>query len=361
MGCETPLTAVPSVELERLFGSTDSFESVVSKEQSLPGGASLSWHAPQPPVRFPLRDALMSFQEAPPTAQEASLASESLRAKGPLIVTQTQKSRAIREVGRIKRKGLHLAGPMNYDHAPVGTPRAPPEADRPDPNPKAKVSQVTTVKAEHRRRTHADALSHWPNYAPAADLGAQARRRMRDVKGTLASDARILMAHSRRHGVLQPDGSQSEGENDLRLAYPSASMSSAAWSSMRSSKQLPKPVRDWASRGIEFTDRGLGIGERFTVHPAADPAQRSPGAIYDIGQSGSFTRWASESTLPTKQISSKHFSTEVHKMGARREIVSKAVRQPEPGTYELKGFTDELLDKIARRPKPNAHRDCEKP
>jgi hypothetical protein len=43
-------------------------------------------------------------------------------------------------------------------------------------------------------------------------------------------------------------------------------------------------------------------------------------------------------------------------MGARRDTQKRVDRaRPGPGTYELKGFTDEILQKAARRPKLQAN------
>ena len=38
--------------------------------------------------------------------------------------------------------------------------------------------------------------------------------------------------------------------------------SSWCGASLAAFPELPKPLRDWASRGLEFTDGGLGIGDR---------------------------------------------------------------------------------------------------
>jgi len=56
--------------------------------------------------------------------------------------------------------------------------------------------------------------------------------------------------------------------------------------------------------------------------------------------------------VPTKQADARFTSAETHKMGARRDMQKKADRQrPGPGTYELKGFAEEILQKCNRRPR----------
>ena len=54
--------------------------------------------------------------------------------------------------------------------------------------------------------------------------------------------------------------------------------------------------------------------------------------------------------LPTKQPLSQHFSAASAPFGARRDPQKKYERQPGPGYYDVPGFTDELLRKVAKRP-----------
>merc|ERR1712232_390350 len=153
---------------------------------------------------------------------------------------------------------------------------------------------------------------------------------------------RAVLAHSRR-AATDPHSSEEEH------ARASTTMAST-WLSMHNSRTLPRPVKEWATKGFEFTDGGLGIGDRFDM----DFAKRSPGpAEYSCRGYGDIARYNSESSMPTKQADARHQSAEAHKMGARRDTGKKADRQrPGPGTYELKGFADEILAKAARRPQP---------
>jgi hypothetical protein len=73
--------------------------------RSLPGSAETNdWQLPLPPVRFPLRDALLSFQDSPLQAgNEAAQTLQNLEKKGPLKVHTTEKFRASRQIGRLRR------------------------------------------------------------------------------------------------------------------------------------------------------------------------------------------------------------------------------------------------------------------
>merc|ERR1711904_151022 len=124
----------------------------------------------------------------------------------------------------------------------------------------------------------------------------------------------------------------------------------STWLSMQSSR-LPRPLKEWTGNGLEFTDGGLGIGSRFGSGEAAGFARRSPGPAYNCQDFGSVSKWQSDVTLPTKQPCAKYHSTEVHRMGARRDAAPRmdSQMQPGPGTYELKGFAQQLADKSARR------------
>jgi hypothetical protein len=121
--------------------------------------------------------------------------------------------------------------------------------------------------------------------------------------------------------------------------------------SIQSSRTLPKPVKEWAGRGLEFTDGGLGIGDRFDWSVVAKSSLPGPGA-YNCSEYGDVAKWVPESCVPTKQADARFTSAETHKMGARRDMQKKADRQrPGPGTYELKGFAEEILQKCNRRPR----------
>jgi len=121
---------------------------------------------------------------------------------------------------------------------------------------------------------------------------------------------------------------------------------------LMSYKHLPRPVKEWANRGLEFTDAGLGIGERFDMQ-VANLAKRSPGLVYEQTSFGSVSLFRpGAASHHTKQVLSKHMSTEVHKMGGRwKEDAGPDKQMPAPGTYEIPGFVDEMKRKTARRPK----------
>merc|ERR1712113_1255310 len=72
------------------------------QDRSLPGVAH-EWQLPLPPVRFPLREALLQERggDLPSPHTEAVAANAAKR--GPLVVKNTEKSRAIRSVGQLKR------------------------------------------------------------------------------------------------------------------------------------------------------------------------------------------------------------------------------------------------------------------
>lgn len=108
-------------------------------------------------------------------------------------------------------------------------------------------------------------------------------------------------------------------------------------------------------KGLAFTDGGLGLGNRMKGGPIDAMRDRSPGPIYNTQQCGSVSLWIAEASLPTKQPCTQFHSTVTNKMGARRDPPQRLDRQaPGPGTYETKGFTEELLQKHARRPRVDA-------
>jgi hypothetical protein len=153
--------------------------------------------------------------------------------------------------------------------------------------------------------------------------------------------------HGSTHGGSIHGGSAAHGSSAAAKKTPVDPM--AAWSPQRQSRGLPKPVREWVCKGLEFTDAGLGIGDRFDVD-ISNRAKRAPGHIYDQDY-GNISRYKSEQSIPTKQPEGRHTSTETHKMGARRDVSAKRDRQrPGPGTYEFMGFAQELVHKLNKRP-----------
>jgi len=342
--------------------------------RSMRGSGPLEWHPPLPPVRFPLRDALTSFQDnaAPPSPRSAAAAAAAAaESKGPLVAKATEKSRALKQIGRRRRQGVGWTG----DEPLQRTPRAPPECDRPRPPPKvvqAFVREGGDVKpvAPLANRVRQAALrgaeegggSLWPvleesKSAPSLSGGsgpsgrATAETAEPGARDTWTSAARAVLAHSRRFGGPSRSGSRGAEAGEAHGAEDPATWFGP---SPRSCRGLPQPVRDWAARGLEFTDSGLGIGPRFEQE-LRELSRRSPGPIYEQQTFGSVSRWSSDSILPTKQPCTRHFSAEAHKMGVRRDVQKKGERQkPGPGTYEIRGFADDLLNKLHPKGSPIA-------
>jgi len=336
--------------------STDSFNPGLSTSQS--------WHKPLPPVRFPLRDALLSLQESaqgPLSARTAAAQAKSLSTSGPFIVSHTAKSRALKKVGRARRKGEH----MNWGYAeerPLGTPRAPPEADRPATAPKSVPSAASRSKLEMIRTAQESGTETWPaiveksqsapdlhggpSHMSAGSVGMASTTGFGEIRPTWTSAARTVLGHSRRQAMKAKQGLDSEDDGP-----PGGLSRDSSWCgmSLASKRDVPRPVKDWAGRGLEFTDSGLGIGDRFDLD-IIQASRRSPGPVYDQVSFGSVALFKPQASQPTKQPESRHTSAEAHKMGARRNISKKYQRQPGPGYYDLPGFTDELLRSIAKRP-----------
>lgn len=323
--------------------------------------AALDWQLPLPPVRFPLRDALLSFQDhsRPPSVGSAQQEAAAAAYRGPLKVVQTQKSRALRDLGKRRRAGKEWSG--RAEAAPLQAPQAPPEAYAARPAKKALHSMATTSKHKYLQHTEAASRCSWVQAAEAKDEkkvpaqggmsllshsqsdsavgSAQAPHR-----STLTSVARTVLSHVRR--TQSELSMQGGGEHSQALA--------ATWHSTL--RPYPKLTREWLAKGHEFTDGGLGIGPRFKDHDRRYAP--GPGA-YQGEAYGSVSRWVGESCQPTKQPDARHTSTEAHKMGARRDTAKTADRaRPGPGAYELKGFAEEILQNAARRPRPQApHED----
>jgi len=314
---------------------------------SLPGSArSLDWQLPLPPVRFPFRDALLSFGDFAADGHEAAAQAP---ARPPLKVHSTQKTRAIREIGRQRRSGAIRSGLM--EERPQPLPAAPAEADKPKTPPKAIPSLATNTR-QARLRGAEEAGRDWPvleesqsapelSSAGRAGSGGGARVQIRE---TWTSAARTVLGHSRRFpGSLAPTG---EG-GQLTLEDAGSRWPGAA---LQSYRHLPRPVKEWAARGLEFTDAGLGIGDRFDVE-IEQRAKRAPGFIYDQNTYGNVALWLPcAASQPTKQPDARHVSAEVHRMVGRWRDGPPADRQmPDPGAYEIPGFVEELQRKIARR------------
>lgn len=357
------------------------------KRSASSASTSIDWQLPLAPVRFPLRDALMSFSDParPPSGQASVAASASTETQGPLVVRTTEKSRVRRALSKRKRHGLD---PLALNEiAPQSYPEPPADIDkRPDlPNQVAKAGVRTWMltgektavptqgnsRMQARRQAEAQGGATWLTKdkesasSPALLTGgngssggnAAGGGAEQVIRGTLTSSARAVLSHSRRFAGSPGDTSTSSPPGSRQDSHGVSAVPSyvSQWSPRRTCRGLPKPVKEWVSRGLEFTDAGLGIGDRFDLD-VVNRAKRAPGHIYEQDY-GNVGRYQSESSVPTKQVVSKFFSTEVHRMGARRDVQKKGDRQrPGPGTYEFKGFAQELQDQIARRPKGEAPR-----
>lgn len=287
--------------------------------RALPGSSTpLDWQLPMPPVRFPLRDALLAFNQddGGQADQEAS------QQRGPLKVYHTQKSRAVQNIGRLRHSGQLSASSAFLEELPQPYPKPPPDIDRPKTPPKAVPSKATILRRMARRSAQEEGAAAWPlleESQSAPSLGATAPIEIRD---TWTSAARAVLSHSQRF-----PGS---------LSTPQ------------------RPVKEWVARGLGFTDQGLGIGDRFDLEVEVR-ARRSPGPVYEQNTYGNVALWLPDSSMPTKQPCSQHVSTEVHRMGARwREGRGPDRQQPEPGSYEIRGFVEEMQRKMVRRPKGRA-------
>lgn len=353
------------------LGESDGFDrATLQRSASSPGGSfQLDWQVPRAPVRFPLRDALLSFQDSsrPAMEQELEGGMSSASSKGPLKVQMTKKDRMLKYLSHRKRHNLDP--PALGQIAPQPRPQPPPHVTA--PAKKALNSYGTEARVQARRDAEDAAWSTWIPQEEPTEGAQNPPANQQVVRSTLTSSARAVLSHSRRFAA---QSLAAESESHARSSTHGSSVSAhkssgakkpnqdpmAAWSPARQSRGLPKPVKEWVCRGLEFTDAGLGIGNRFDVDIVAR-ARRSPGAIYDQ-EFGSISRFKSESSIPTKQPEGRHPSCETHKMGARRDTTAKRDRQrPGPGTYELKGFAQELVHKLSKRPKGEAPRSLSPP
>jgi len=317
---------------------------------------------PLPPVRFPLRDALLSLQESAqglPSVRTATANAAQASMSGPLKVHQTEKSRALKKVGKARRKGEYAPSWGFAEERALQTPRAPAECDRPKTAPKSVPSAVSRQKADMLRSAQDSATSTWPTVEKSQStpdlhggvsqmsaLSGGSAGIFSEIRPTWTSAARTVLGHSRRMATSK--NLDSSVEEDEPLAQLSKD-SSWCGMSLASNRFMPRPVKDWAGKGLEFTDGGLGIGDRFDLE-VKNNSRRSPGMVYEQSSYGSVSVWKPQASQPTKQVESRHVSAEAHRMGARRDPQRRHERQPGPGYYELPGFTDELLRKVAKRP-----------
>jgi len=324
-------------------------------------GTSLDWQKPRAPVRFPLRDALLSFQDTTrsPSVQEAEGGASTLDSKGPLMVRMTQKAKLHKYLSHRKRYDMDPPA-LGEKHASQ-MPRPPPQGML--PARKTLNTYGTEMKVQARRRSENVGQGTWMAHAPPPPPQEEPVAENQAIRGTLTSSARAVLSHSRRfaveslaqNAVQSGHGGTHGGGKKLVHEDPCK-----AWSPVRQCKGLPRPVKEWVCRGLEFTDAGLGIGDRFDTN-IEQMASRAPGHIYDQ-DFGNIARWKSEASIPTKQPDGRFTSAETHKMGARRDRETKRDRQrPGPGTYEFRGFAQELTYKLSKRPKGEPPRTLSPP
>ena len=119
-----------------------------------------------PQLRFPLREALLSLHDSvnePPSVRTALAGSASLATLGPYKVSSTEKSRALKKIGRLKRRGEHI-GRGYAEERPLHTPRPPPESERPKTVPKSVPSAVSRKKVAFVRSAQdAAEMECWPS------------------------------------------------------------------------------------------------------------------------------------------------------------------------------------------------------
>mmetsp|Transcript_27682 Transcript_27682/g.50589 ORF Transcript_27682/g.50589 Transcript_27682/m.50589 type:complete len:404 (-) Transcript_27682:117-1328(-) len=391
---ERPIDALPPLE-EQLQGWRDASISPSGGfergEHALPGGSSaeFDWQLPLAPprsplrntlllaqesslddesLRFPLRDALLS--EVTPTFLSGVLGSSgggplsrSVRFNGgPHGVAQTEKSKARAVLGKQKR--VYMDAPEGHLTA-IPTPPPHKSVTRPT------FSRATQAKQDQLKRDEMDGSS-WPIFQSASSpvLGAGSEDgspATTQVRGTWTSAARAVLAHSRAGPPMRLRARRESSTTDERSTPDWHQGAVEPWPALQHSahetaswRGLPKQVARWAKGGLEFTDKGIGIGERST--PMVN--MEGPGLIYQAHNHGNIASWSSVASKQTKQASAKYASCEVHRIGTRREdaVVTAWERQrPGPGSYELGGFVDELGKKsVKRQPKKNAVPDSPK-
>eukprot|EP00747_Dinoflagellata_sp_TGD_P165514 gnl/TRDRNA2_/TRDRNA2_186869_c0_seq1.p1 gnl/TRDRNA2_/TRDRNA2_186869_c0~~gnl/TRDRNA2_/TRDRNA2_186869_c0_seq1.p1 ORF type:complete len:270 (-),score=46.28 gnl/TRDRNA2_/TRDRNA2_186869_c0_seq1:121-930(-) len=192
--------------------------------------------------------------------------------------------------------------------------------------------------------------------APNLLVGPDGKPLPPEVRSTWTSAARAVLNHHRRMEAAAEQAEKSGGSvagshsgNSPRSgdqAAPSKSMaSSASISSGPAAKKMPREVTAWLEKGMEFTDGGCGIGDRFGLDHVW-MARRSPGPAAYEQHFGNISLWNPEAPLPTKQPAAHHPSCEAHKMGERRDISRRMQFQPAPGAYEFRGFAEESQYRI---------------
>lgn len=126
------------------------------------GASSFEWQLPLPPVRFPLRDALLALQEPQqPTPRSATAAARAAATAPPMVVVQTEKSKALRALGKWKRSGADFAFRIDRGEAPLQPPRVPAAVLKTAPGPKSVACLTSMSKQAHLRGSETAGKSLW--------------------------------------------------------------------------------------------------------------------------------------------------------------------------------------------------------
>lgn len=346
-------TALTDNEFSLLKGS-DGFDRV-GRSYPVSAGSSYEWQVPLPPVRFPLRDALLSVQQEP---MMGSMSMTEENSRGPLVIKTNAKFKTMREVGRQRRHGQLAAKPHGYVKPPSEL--LPPKHSRPDA-PKAMHSFGTISRYERQHNAEMDGFSTWGSFKESASAPALPSASSDDAnRATWTSAARAVLSHSRRQARAAQEATRqasvSVSGSERAFGHASEPSVSSSWSPEKHAvgwRGLPRPVQAWASGGLEFTEKGMGIGERFKTESLGN-ARKSPGPCQYFHDEGSVATWIAGASLPTKQPCSQHHSTQVYKIGVKHEGRTNDWdrSRPGPGTYEPhKGFADEIMSKTFRKNK----------
>lgn len=331
-GAQAAHRSAPSLELDRVYGARDGFDYLSSLGGSNIGhsASAFDWQLPLPPVRFPLRDALLSNHDFATSqflvdSTQAVASTMAAQAKGRLKVRSTEKSRAICAVGKRIREGKDFEGRIDRLEAPLVVPKAPPDAFLPQSPRKSLNSTGTISKMEFLHRSESHGRCRWPT-RDDVPFSSHAPGMTRSASTEFFGSVKIK-TDAEQHGGSVVFGSHSAMRETCK------------------------------NRGPEFLDAGMGVGPRFPQ--PRDDFRREPGPGQyrtDRNQDiGSVSAWNPDSCLPTKQIEARFTSSEAHRMGARRHLSKRVDYEgPAPGTYEVRGFADELMLKATRRPRSKA-------
>ncbi len=283
-----------------------------------------TWQKPLPPVRFPLRDALLSAADTSGnlSARSAAAQSQALSQKGPLKVQWTKKAKAARHIGQLRRQGVASKeiGRAPWEPKPIEKPVPPP--DRPVSAPRMLATEATLAKQKALYNAQHSGKARWmvgmeeSASAPSLLMGEQPA----EVRSTWTSAARAVLSHQRRLEAAAEQaeksgeaGGGSHGNSPRGGDQTAASKSMASSASISShsgaAKKMPREVSAWLEKGLEFTDGGLGVGDRFGLDHVF-MARRAPGPGAYEHPYGNIALWNHEAPLPTKQPYDKYPSCE---------------------------------------------------